>query len=78
MRTMFEEQADALAEEFAPFQVWVDYRPQDDGQPHWHARCPGWTPDQNLSAYDATGMQDALIRWTRGHAAGPGDTTPTR
>lgn len=65
MRTILDEQADALTEEFAPFTVWVDFRPMGDGQPHFHARLPDWTPDRNLHAHDATGMRDALIRWQR-------------
>lgn len=66
MRTMQDEQAEALAAEFPPFSVWVDMRPQDDGQPHWHARCPGWDPWHSIHAYDVDGMRAKLRSATGG------------
>jgi hypothetical protein len=49
-----------LEAEFAGFQVWIDTRPRDDGADHWHARKPGWTALQIISAADADGMRAKL------------------
>lgn len=67
LRTMEDEQCDALSDEFVPFQVWTDFRPRDDGHPHWHARLPNWTSLQIISASDATAMRDRLIIYRREH-----------
>lgn len=64
---MANEQADALQDEFVPFQVWVDFRPMEDGTKHWHARQPDWTADMILSAYDAEDMRRELIIYRREH-----------
>ena len=56
---------DSLMEEFPPFQVWIDFRPMEDGDKHWHARQPDWKPADILSAYDGDGMRRELIIWTR-------------
>lgn len=66
VRTMADEQADALSEEFHPFQVWVDFRPMTDGQPHWHARRPHWMPEQNLHAHNVDEMRTTLAAWKPG------------
>jgi hypothetical protein len=65
MRTMMDEQAEALSEEFHPFQVWVDSRPQDDGHPHWHARRPGWLAERNLHATDAESIRREILTWKK-------------
>ena len=62
--------AAALETEFPPFQVWTDLRSRDDGGQHWHARQPGWTPEQIISAWDADDMRDRLIIWQRRASAG--------
>lgn len=64
---MADEQADALMSEFPEFQVWIDFRPMQDGDKHWHARQPDWKADQIISAYDAEGMRRELIIWKRQH-----------
>jgi hypothetical protein len=67
VHTMEDEQCDALADEFVPFQVWIDFRPRDDGQPHWHARLPGWSSLQIISGVDVQDMRDRLIIYRREH-----------
>jgi hypothetical protein len=49
-----------LEAEFRGFQVWTDTRPRDDGDHHWHARKPGWTPLQIISAADADDLRAKL------------------
>lgn len=46
--------------EFPGYQVWTDFRPRDDGGDHWHARRPGWTALQTVSAADADDMRARL------------------
>ena len=41
---MADEQADALQDEFPEWQVWVDFRPMEDGDNHWHARMADMKP----------------------------------
>lgn len=65
VRTSADREAEALQDEFPDFQIWIDFRPMEDGHLHWHARQPDWTPDMNLNARDCQSMRDELIIWTR-------------
>lgn len=62
-----DEHAAALSAEFWPFQVWVNLRAAENGGGQFHARRPGWTALDIISAPDATAMRDALIVWQRQH-----------
>jgi hypothetical protein len=65
--TIGDEQADALSDEFPEFTVWVDFRPMQDGDLHWHARQQDWTVQDIISARDCQSMRDELIIYRREH-----------
>jgi len=67
VRTSSDREAEELMDEFPEFQVWIDFRPMEDGHLHWHARQSDWTPDMNLNARDYQSMRDELIIYRREH-----------
>ena len=66
--TMYDEQCQALMDEFPGFQVWVDYLPKDQGINHWHARQAGWELKDMIHARDAENMHRELTIWTKENA----------
>lgn len=59
--------ADELSEEFAPFTVWIDFRPMQEGTKHWHARQADWSAEQIIHAYDYDDMRRELIIYASEH-----------
>jgi hypothetical protein len=69
--TTEQQQIAELEAEFPDFQVWTDGRPRDDGAGHWHARRPGWTALEIISAADAEDMRARLAACEQQPPAGP-------